>query len=205
MVTGPGVRVDTGVAEGDSIPPEFDSMVAKVIAYGQNSNEALSRLQRSFAESVIVVNGGASNKAFLLKCWPARKYSAEISLSDGWIASRHRASTSAKKYADVALVQAAIDAYDAECAVEQAQFYASAARGRPLVRSEIGRTLALRYRTPSLLDEDSPPRPARLPIEVDGLRIEAHIDRLDKFESWLTVFGRRFHIVSVSHGIQLAH
>ena len=43
MVTGPGVRVDTGVAEGDRIPAEFDSMVAKVIAYGQTRTEALPR------------------------------------------------------------------------------------------------------------------------------------------------------------------
>ena len=32
--TGPGIRIDTGVAEGDVIPPDFDSMVAKIIAIG---------------------------------------------------------------------------------------------------------------------------------------------------------------------------
>lgn len=42
FLTGPGVRVDTGVAEGDVVPAEFDSMVAKIIAYGQNREEALS-------------------------------------------------------------------------------------------------------------------------------------------------------------------
>src|SRR6266496_996370 len=38
-------------------------------------------------------------------------------------------------------------------------------------------------------------------IECDGVRIEAHIDRLDEFECWLKVFGRRFHVVSVSQGL----
>jgi acetyl/propionyl-CoA carboxylase alpha subunit len=33
---GPGIRVDTGVAEGDSIPADFDSMIAKIIAYGRD-------------------------------------------------------------------------------------------------------------------------------------------------------------------------
>ena len=33
LPTGPGVRVDTGVTEGDTIPPDFDSMIAKIIAY----------------------------------------------------------------------------------------------------------------------------------------------------------------------------
>src|SRR6516165_2638671 len=46
LVTGPGVRIDTGVEEGDSIPAEFDSMIAKIIAYGQTRTEALARLQR---------------------------------------------------------------------------------------------------------------------------------------------------------------
>ena len=35
ILTGPGVRIDTGVAEGDSVPSEFDSMIAKIIAYGE--------------------------------------------------------------------------------------------------------------------------------------------------------------------------
>lgn len=42
LATGPGVRVDTGVAEGESIPAEFDSMIAKVIGFGKTRKEALS-------------------------------------------------------------------------------------------------------------------------------------------------------------------
>ena len=41
LPVGPGIRVDTGVAEGDVIPPEFDSMIAKVIAWGRDRDEAL--------------------------------------------------------------------------------------------------------------------------------------------------------------------
>ena len=44
---GPGMRVDTGVAEGDVIPPEYDSMIAKVIAWGHDRPEALARLWRA--------------------------------------------------------------------------------------------------------------------------------------------------------------
>ena len=51
ILTGPGVRIDTGVAEGDSVPAEFDSMIAKIIAYGQTRKEALARLQRALRES----------------------------------------------------------------------------------------------------------------------------------------------------------
>ena len=38
-------------------------------------------------------------------------------------------------------------------------------------------------------------------MEVDGTRIEAHIDRLGQFEYWLTAFGRRFHVVSIAQGV----
>ncbi len=202
MVTGPGVRVDTGVTEGDRIPGEFDSMVAKVIAYGQTRTEALSRLRRALGESVIVVDGGASNKAFLLQML-AREEVQRGDVTVGWL-DRIAAEGLhvSKKYADVALVQAAIDAYDAECAIEQAQFYASAARGRPSVRSEIGRALALRYGSHLYSMKTHRVGPQDYLIEVDGVRISSHIDRLDKFECWLTVFGRRFHTVSVSRGIR---
>ena len=202
MVTGPGVRVDTGVAEGDSIPGEFDSMVAKVIAYGQTRGEALSRLRRALGESVIVVDGGASNKAFLLRML-ARDEVQRGDVTVDWL-DRIASETShlSRKHADVALVQAAVDAYETEFAIEEAQFYASAARGRPLVRSEIGRVLTLRYgsRLYAMKTHRVGSRDYR--IEVDGVSIHCHIDRLDKFECWLTVFGRRFHTVSVSRGIR---
>ncbi len=41
LPAGPGIRVDTGVSEGDIIPADFDSMIAKIIAYGRDRREAL--------------------------------------------------------------------------------------------------------------------------------------------------------------------
>jgi len=131
IVTGPGVRVDTGVSEGDSISAEFDSMIAKVIGYGQTRKEALSRLQRALGESVIVVKGGATNKPFLLELLDREEVKAGI-VDVSWLDRvAIEGGRLCRKYADVALLQAAIDAYDSELAVEQAQLYASAARGRP--------------------------------------------------------------------------
>ena len=108
-----------------------------------------------------------------------------------------------RRYADVALVQAAIEAYDAELAVEQTQFYASAVRGRPHVRSEVGRDCGTTLSRPLLLAKDLRLGPQRYRVEVDGARIDAQIDRLGQFECWLTVFGRRFRVVSVVQGIEL--
>ena len=69
------------------------------------------------------------------------------------------------------------------------------------MQSDIGRVLALRYRGRLYAIKTQRIGPRDYRIEVDGVRIEAHIDRLDQFESWLAVFGRKFHIVSVSQGI----
>ncbi len=67
LPAGPGIRVDTGVAEGDTIPADFDSMIAKIIAYGRTRDEALGRLRRALAETTVVIDGGATNKSFVLE------------------------------------------------------------------------------------------------------------------------------------------
>ncbi|TWS19280.1 acetyl/propionyl/methylcrotonyl-CoA carboxylase subunit alpha [Tsukamurella asaccharolytica] len=48
--TGPGVRVDSGVDQGDVIGGQFDSMLAKLIVTGATRQEALERSRRALAE-----------------------------------------------------------------------------------------------------------------------------------------------------------
>ena len=47
------VRVDSGLYSGYTIPPYYDSLVAKLIVHGRNRNECLMRLRRSLEEYVI--------------------------------------------------------------------------------------------------------------------------------------------------------
>ncbi len=58
-----GVRVDTGVEQGDSITPFYDPMIAKLIVHGPDRETALSRLQQALAAYRIV--GVANNVEFL--------------------------------------------------------------------------------------------------------------------------------------------
>ena len=58
-----GVRVDSGVREGDAISPFYDSMVAKLIVHGATRDEALARLDAALAQTHIV--GLATNVQFL--------------------------------------------------------------------------------------------------------------------------------------------
>ncbi len=47
-----GVRVDGAVTEGDQIRPEYDSLIAKVVTWGRDRDEALSRMQRALTDFV---------------------------------------------------------------------------------------------------------------------------------------------------------
>jgi acetyl-CoA carboxylase biotin carboxylase subunit len=50
---GPGVRVDTAAYNGCVIPTHYDSLVAKLIVYGRDRNEAIARLRRALDEFII--------------------------------------------------------------------------------------------------------------------------------------------------------
>jgi acetyl-CoA carboxylase, biotin carboxylase subunit len=51
---GPGVRVDSGVFAGYEITPYYDSMIAKLITFGENRQQALVRMRRALSEYVIM-------------------------------------------------------------------------------------------------------------------------------------------------------
>ncbi|SDC56488.1 acetyl-CoA/propionyl-CoA carboxylase, biotin carboxylase, biotin carboxyl carrier protein [Sanguibacter gelidistatuariae] len=54
LPSGPGVRVDTGVVEGDTISGAFDSLLAKVIVTGATRAEAIQRARRALREFEVV-------------------------------------------------------------------------------------------------------------------------------------------------------
>ena len=109
LPSGPGIRVDTGIASGDVIPPGYDSMVAKIIAWGQDRAEALSRLRCAVRETTVVLRGGTTNKSFLLDLL-ARPEVVSGQAYTGWVDHVHDSSTPAPSaYAAVALLSVAID------------------------------------------------------------------------------------------------
>jgi acetyl-CoA carboxylase biotin carboxylase subunit len=52
---GPGIRIDSAMHQDATIPPHYDSMIAKLIAYGSDRNEALARMRRAL--DTLVVEG----------------------------------------------------------------------------------------------------------------------------------------------------
>ena len=59
---GPGVRIDSHIYQGYQVPPYYDSLLAKVIAFGRDRTEAIVRMRRVLAE--ITIEGVATTVPF---------------------------------------------------------------------------------------------------------------------------------------------
>lgn len=84
--TGEGRRVDSGVREGDEVSPFYDPMLAKVIAWGEDREQARLRLLAMLGE--MAVGGFASNLGFLRRVIAHPAFAA-AQLDTGFIA-RHQ-------------------------------------------------------------------------------------------------------------------
>jgi acetyl/propionyl-CoA carboxylase alpha subunit/acetyl-CoA carboxylase carboxyltransferase component len=202
---GPGIRVDTGVAEGDSIPPDFDSMIAKIIATGRDRAEALARLRRAVAETTVIIDGGTTNKSFLTELLYAPEV-IEATADTRWV-DRARADGRlvAGQHVGIALTAAAIDGYEQAEAAERTRLRESGRGGRPHVHHEPGQVTEL----------TAGGRPYKLGVACTGssryrLRItgatgetatfDAALERLDEHLSRLTVNGRAYRLATAIHG-----
>ncbi|MGL6108469.1 MAG: acetyl/propionyl/methylcrotonyl-CoA carboxylase subunit alpha, partial [Rubrivivax sp.] len=79
---GEGMRVDHGLVAQPEIPPYYDSMIAKVIAYGADREQARGRLQRALAGSAVL--GLRTNRDYLLQALAAPAF-ATPKLATRWL------------------------------------------------------------------------------------------------------------------------
>ncbi|MEH0841175.1 carboxyl transferase domain-containing protein [Micromonospora sp. CPCC 205711] len=203
LPAGPGIRVDTGVSEGDTIPADFDSMIAKIIAYGRDRDEALGRLRRAMANTTVIIEGGATNKSFVLDLLEQPEV-IDGSADTGWI-DRVRAAGRlvAQRHSAVALAAAAIEAYEEEERVERQRLLSTAFGGRPQVQHKSGRPLDLKLRGVSYRM-----RVARIGAHRFRVGIEAggdvrtadvELDRFDRHTGQIVVNGVRYRLLTGTH------
>jgi acetyl-CoA carboxylase carboxyltransferase component/biotin carboxyl carrier protein len=208
LPSGPGIRVDTGVGEGDTIPADFDSMIAKIIAVGSTRAEALARLRRAVSETTVVIEGGATNKSFILDllAQPEVVDGAEGGWADtGWIDRvRGEGRLHSHRHSGIALVAAAIHAYEDEERLEIDHLLETARGGRPNAQHEVGRAVDLKLRgtSYSVTVLQTGPQRYRVTIAVGDVTevAEAEMVLLDAFHSTLVVGGQRFRLVTATHG-----
>jgi acetyl/propionyl-CoA carboxylase alpha subunit/acetyl-CoA carboxylase carboxyltransferase component len=205
LPAGPGIRVDTGVGEGDSIPADFDSMIAKVIAYGRDRDEALARLRRAMAETTVVIEGGATNKSFVLDLLDQPEV-IDASADTGWIDRvRAQGRLAAHKHSAVALAAAAIEAYEDAEEVSRQRLLTTAYGGRPQVRHDPGRPLDLKLRGAGYRVHVARVGPQRFRVGVCGADGAVHpadveVERFDEHTGRIVVNGQRFRLTTATHG-----
>ena len=204
LPAGPGIRVDTGVAEGDTIPADFDSMIAKIIAYGHDREQAMARLRRAMRETTVIIEGGATNKSFVLDLLD-RPEVIDASADTGWI-DRVRAEGDlvSHRHSAVALSAAAIEAYEEEERVERQRLLSTAFGGRPQVQHESGRPLDLKLRGIGYRVRVARLGADRFRVVVaageDTRTADVELERFDRHSGRITVNGSRHHLLIGAHG-----
>jgi acetyl/propionyl-CoA carboxylase alpha subunit/acetyl-CoA carboxylase carboxyltransferase component len=129
LPAGPGVRVDSGIAAGMGVASEFDSMLAKVLAHGATREEAHARLVRAVTDTRVVLQGGMTNKGFLLDVLGHPEFRAGA-VTTGWLDGAGLARRTPPVVE--ALLVAAIHQYQKGRAAARVTFFAAASRGRPM-------------------------------------------------------------------------
>jgi acetyl/propionyl-CoA carboxylase alpha subunit/acetyl-CoA carboxylase carboxyltransferase component len=204
LPSGPGIRVDTGVSEGDTIPADFDSMIAKIIAHGRTREEALARLRRAVSETAVIIEGGATNTSFILDLLHEPEV-VDATADTGWI-DRVRAEGRlvSERHSGVALVAAGIEAYEEDERVEIRRLLETARGGRPNAQHRVGRPvdLKLRGRAYRVAVSQIGPHRFRVTVTTDGLPnlVDADVERLGTHHLRLTVSGRAFRVMAATHG-----
>jgi acetyl-CoA carboxylase carboxyltransferase component/biotin carboxyl carrier protein len=160
------------------VPAEFDSMIAKLIAFGRDREEALGRLARGLTQTDVVLRGGTTNKAFLLDLLDreeVRSGRLDVRFLDRLVA---RGEQTSRRHAEVALVRAAIEAYETGADSEKARFRSTALRGRPEVRPEAARSVEMRQGGQAYQVTVRRTAVDRYRVEESGHRVDVTIERL---------------------------
>ncbi|MFP5022736.1 ATP-binding protein [Pseudonocardia phyllosphaerae] len=197
LPTGPGIRVDTGVAAGDVIPPQFDSMIAKVIAWGRDRAEARARLSRALRQTAAVIDGGSTNKAFLLDLLDRDELRAG-DLETTWLDAMMAQGYAPPRRLDVALLATAIESHDGHVTRQRDRLFRSAEAGRPEVGYETWHQTAVTVAGQSYTLRVARTRSGRYRVELDGVSVDVDVERNGAYERRLTVGDRSWTVLSVA-------
>ncbi|WP_226346084.1 ATP-binding protein [Agilicoccus flavus] len=204
LPSGPGIRVDTGVAEGDEIPADFDSMIAKIIAVGRDRSQALARLRRAMDETTVVIEGGSTNKGLVLDLLAAPEV-LDGSADTGWIDRvRAQGRLAERRHSGVALVAAGIAAYETAEQVERARLLETARGGRPQVQHRTGRAVDLKLRGGAAKVTVYRIGSRRYRVHLASGDVErtvlAQTDRIDDLTGRITIDDTTYRLVTATHG-----
>ena len=141
--TGHGVRVETGVRVGDTVSPDFDSMIAKLIITGPDRATAIARSLRALRE--LTIGGIATPKELLADILRHRDFADEFTVGTRWMETVYL--PNAALPAPFAAVSPVDDGGSRRCFIAEidgrrheislpAEFFAPAGNGRGVVRPQ---------------------------------------------------------------------
>ena len=207
---GPSIRTDAGVVVGDTIAAEFDSMIAKVIAWGRDRPEALARMRRALARSTAVIEGGTTNRRFLMALLDDPDVSAGH-VDTTWL---DRALESGvlldSPDAPLAMVIAAAEACRLDHADALEQFVGKAAHGRMEQVDDQPAAIDLEYDGTRRSFQVLQHSPTEIAVIIDGEAvIEATFELSGDYERRLVIDGREWPATVVANGplinVELGH
>jgi acetyl/propionyl-CoA carboxylase alpha subunit/acetyl-CoA carboxylase carboxyltransferase component len=191
---GAGIHVDVGVTEGEEITAESGSVIATIAAWGQDRRQALSRLHHGLTQSIAVVDGGTTNKAFLLALLNRAEVGAG-SYDHRWLDRLTAAGELAAVQDPVALLQAAIEAAESDQAALQAAFYAAAARGRPEWPADVGHLIELSLRGNVYRMHVCCLDRGRYQVDAGDGVVDVAVQHVGRYERIVTCLGRPHRVV----------
>jgi acetyl/propionyl-CoA carboxylase alpha subunit len=110
MPGGPGVRVDSGVSEGDRVAPEYDNLIAKLMVHAGDREAAIDRLRRALDETEI---GGIQTTLPFHRFVARDATFRDERLSTGWVAEHWDGPAELRKALRIAKLAAGLEAIDA--------------------------------------------------------------------------------------------
>ena len=174
-------------------------MIAKVIAWGRDRSEARARLSRALRQTAAVIDGGTTNKAFLLDLLDRPEIlSGETDTT--WLDTMMAAGYAPPRRLDVALLATAVEAQNAHVARQRERLFASAERGRPEVGHEAWHQVDVGAAGQSYRLRVAQSRRSRYRVELDGQVVDVDAERTGRFERKLVVSGQTFAVLSVPQG-----
>ena len=192
---GPRLRVDTGVTAGCNVPSDFDSLIAKVIASGDTRVEARARLVTALEDFELVVDGGATNKGYLIDLLETEAFrSAQIDTE--WLDRNPELREGSQKFSVEALIAAAVLSYQRARDAARRVFWANPSHVSPAsIPASAGQRIDLSRYGESYRFEVFTIGAWRYRVHMDGRVVQVTLRSEGENRSRLEIGGRQLRVL----------
>ena len=192
-------RVDAGIRAGTTVPPEFDSMIAKVLAWGPTRERALSTLARAVGEYEVLIEDGSTNRGALMDLLSRREV-RDAACSTTWLEAVDDLGAEGRRAGSfVALAVAAITLADLDRDERTRTYFTGAGTGVPVPDDHAGTPVELELSLRGVVHHVSVASRGDTRWSVRSLRggpqVDVVVEPLDGTAVVVTVAGRSSRVL----------